>query len=143
MLAGALAERTITRSQTPLVYVPRRIHIAPLEGVPQGAAIVGTPQGDGTVAIDVQSTPYVEPTPERWTTWVAEAALRHSTDEQDRFMGEPETRIVYEGDLMEIGRFEEGMTTIGDEAGGAQLTRWIEAGRTAYVVDGYVPAGLT
>jgi len=66
-----------TRSRTPNVYVPRRFRIGGIEGIRTGSAIVGTPQGGGMVAIDVESTPYVEPKPEVWSTWVAEAARRH------------------------------------------------------------------
>jgi hypothetical protein len=141
MIATAVTSVTATKSRTPAVYVPRRFRIGALEGIRQGAAIVGTPQGDGTVAIDVELTPYVEPSPERWSTWAGEAGRRHATDDEDLLIGEePRTRIVFESDLVEVGRFMQGTVAVTDEVAGAQLSRWIDAGRAAYVADGYVPS---
>ena len=124
------------RSRTPNVYVPRRFRIAAIEGIRPGAAIVGTPQGDGTVAIDVELTPYVEPSPEAWSTWIAEAARRHVAGEDELLVGErAQTRLVPEGALVEIGRCIQGRVLIDDPVKGAELSRWIEAGRAEYVVE--------
>lgn len=133
------AEQAI-RSRTPIVYVPRRFRIGGIEGIRTGAAIVGTPQGDGMVAIDVESTLYVEPNPEAWTTWVAEAARRHTTDDEQLEVGEErQTRLVSEAALVEIGQCMQGHVRIDDPSQGAELSRWLQAGRADYVVEGGVP----
>jgi len=60
------------------------------------------------VAIDVESTPYVEPKPEVWSTWVAEAARRHVAEDDELLEGErPQTRLVSEAALIEVGRMAE------------------------------------
>jgi hypothetical protein len=139
-LASPEAELTLVKSQTPVVYVPRRFRIGGLAGIRHGAAIVGTPQGDGMVAIDVESTPYVDPNPEIWGTWVAEAALRHGTREEELPPGEEmQTIIVSEHDLVEVGQYDNGQVVITDEVGGARLSVWVEAGRTAYAAAGPFP----
>jgi hypothetical protein len=144
MIATANVSRTTTKSSTPVVYVPRRFRIGGLEGIRPGAAIVGTPQGDGTVVIDVESTPYVEPSPERWSNWAAEALRRHVADEEELFLGEvAESRIVSEADLIEVGRYVQGRMRLAYHEGGLQLTRWIDAGRAAYVADGYLSPEFT
>jgi hypothetical protein len=144
MIATANASRTATKSRTPVVYVPRRFRIGGLEGIRPGAAIVGTPQGDGTVAIDIESTPYVEPSPERWSHWATEAVRRHLTDEEELFLGEgADSRIVSETDLIEVGRYVQGRLTLAYHEGGLQLSRWIDAGRAAHVADGYLSPEFT
>lgn len=130
----------ITRSRTPTVYVPRRFRIGGIEGIPTGAAIVGTPQGNGMVAIDVESTRYVEPNPEAWSNWVAEAARRHCSEEDELYPGErQETRLVSEAALVEVGQCIQGHVRIDDPRWGAQLSRWLQAGRADYVVEGPFP----
>jgi hypothetical protein len=134
------AELTVVKNQSPVVYVPRRFRIGGLADIPLGAAIVGTPQGEGTVAIDVESTPYVDPTPEIWGRWVSEAAHRHASAEEDLPPGEEmQTVFVSEHDLVEVGQCENGQAVITSEVGGARLWDWIEAGRTAYAADGPFP----
>lgn len=130
-------ERQLVRSSTPAVYVPRRFRIGGIDGVPTGAAIVGTPQGDGMVAIDVVSTAYVEPTPERWSTWIGEACRRHEcTDREELQEGEEfETRLVSEAALVEVGECMQGHARIDDPAKGAQLSRWLQAGRADFVAE--------
>ena len=135
-IAAAEAERTLVRRSTPSIYVPRRLRLAGLPRVPHGAAIVGTPQGDGTVAIDVGSTQYIDPNLGIWAVWVAEAARRHLCDEDDHPYGEaPETMVVSEHELVEIGHFDEGCILV-DELGRGHLTKWVEAGRVAHLTDG-------
>jgi hypothetical protein len=131
----------LVRSRTPTVYVPHRFRIGGIEGIRTGAAIVGTPQGDGMVAIDVESTAYVEPNPEVWTTWIAEAARRHSAEGEDEMLigEESQTRLVSEAALVEVGKCIQGRVLIDDASKGAALSRWIQAGRADYVVDGYLP----
>ncbi|MGH2980721.1 MAG: hypothetical protein ACRDKV_01580 [Solirubrobacterales bacterium] len=120
--------------------MPRRFRIGGIEGIPTGAAIVGTPQGDGMIAIDVESTRYVEPNPQVWTTWVAEAARRHSSEEEQLLEGEPrQTKLVSEAALVEVGQCIQGKVRIDDPAEGAQLSRWLQAGRADYVVEGPFP----
>src|SRR5256885_1242870 len=98
------AERTLVRRRAPSLYVPRRLRIGALPGVPYGSAIVGTPQGDETVAIDVESTQYIEPNIGIWAVWVSEAARRHLCDDEEHPYGEaPETIVVSEHELVEIG----------------------------------------
>ena len=134
------AELTLVKSQTPAVYVPRRFHIGGLAGIEPGAAIVGTPQGGEMVAIDVDSTPYVDPTPEIWGTWVAEAARLHANSEEELPPGEEmQTIMVSEHDLVEVGKFDNGQVLINDEVGRARLSVWVEAGRTAYAAEGSFP----
>jgi hypothetical protein len=140
VILGAGAERTATRSATPFVYVPRRFRIGGIEGIQTGAAIVGTPQGDGMVAIDVESKSEVEPNPEVWTSWVAEAAGRHVSDEPEPSTdNEHRTRFVSEAALVEVGRWIKGHVSIDDAAQGAELSRWIQAGRADYVVEAPFP----
>jgi hypothetical protein len=129
-----------TRSQTPNVYVPRRFRVGGIEGMRTGSAIVGTPQGDGMIAIDVEWTPYVEPKPEVWSTWIAEAARRHSAEPEELLEGERrETRLVSEMALIDVGRCIQGKVLIDEPAQGAQLSRWLEAGRADWVIDGPPP----
>jgi hypothetical protein len=136
---GAIAapgtEAGLVRSATPKVYVPLRFRVGGIDGVPTGAAIVGTPQGDGMVAIDVETRPNVEPNPEVWSHWVAEAARRHLDDGEDRGWDSQPTRLVSEAALVEIGICVRDRVRIDDAARGAQLSRWIQAGRADYVVD--------
>jgi hypothetical protein len=133
VITAAAPERTVVRSQTPAIYVPRRFRIGGLPGIRHGAAIVGTPQGNGFVAIDVQATQYVDPTQEIWGTWVAEAADLHTNAELEEELAE--TMIVSEHDLVQVGHYEDGCVLV-DEVGRARLSMWIEAGRAAYVADG-------
>jgi hypothetical protein len=128
-------ELEATRSKTPTVYVPRRFRIDGIPGVPTGAAIVGTPQGDGMVAIDVEAVSGVEPQPEVWGDWVAEAARRHGGDED----GEEAMRMVSEAALVVVGRFVKGEVRIDDTASGAAVSRWIQAGRADFVVEAPFP----
>jgi hypothetical protein len=133
------AERTLVRSSAPSLYVPRRLRIGGLPDVPHGAAIVGTPQGDETVAIDVESTPYIDPNLGIWAVWVSEAARRHLCDDDEHPYGEaPGTMVVSEHELVQIGHFEDGCILV-DEPGRARLTSWVEAGRVAHLAAGQVP----
>ena len=131
------------RSATPGVYVPRRFRIGGIEGIRTGAAIVGTPQGDGMVAIDVESTRYVEPNPEVWRTWICEAARRHIANREEHLLmgDESQTRLVSEAALIEVGRWVDDRIVFDHDAVGAELSRWIQAGRADYHIDGYLPAG--
>jgi len=144
VITTAAPEQTVVRSQTPSLYVPRRFRIGGLPGIRHGAAIVGTPQGNGMVAIDVEATQYVDPNPEIWGTWVAEAVDLHIGANQEA----AETMIVSEHDLIEVGRYEGGCVLV-DDVGRARLSMWIEAGRAAYMADAvpearaaYVPVGV-
>ena len=133
-----LTERPrFTRSHTPTVYVPRRFRIGGIQGIPTGAAIVGTPQGDGMIAIDVVATPYVEPNPEAWANWVAEASEHHTCEsEEERHPGErPETKLVSEAALVEVGQCVQGHVRIDEPEEGARLSRWLQAGRADFVVE--------
>jgi hypothetical protein len=136
---GAIAEpgteAGLLRSATPKVYVPLRFRVGGIDGVPTGAAIVGTPQGDGMVAIDIEIPPYVEPNPEAWSDWIAAAARRHLDEREDPGGGSQPTRLVSEAALVEIGTCVRDRVRIDDAARGAQLSRWIQAGRADYVVD--------
>jgi len=123
-------EAEATRSSTPNVYVPLRFRIGGIERMPTGAAIVGTPQGDGMVAIEVEIAPDVEPNPELWSSWVADAAGRHAAGGEAT-----ETRLVSEAALVEVGQWVQGQLRIDDTARGAHLSRWIQAGRADYVVE--------
>ena len=124
------ADFTIVKSQEPSIYVPRRLRIGGLTAIRPGAAIVGTLQGEGTVAIDVESTSYVAPTPQTWSNWVLEAARRHAETEEQLGDAEIETRLVSNEDLVEVGRCENGCVLIDREAR-PQLQAWLQAGRTA------------
>jgi hypothetical protein len=138
-IAAPDAEKTLVRRRTPSIYVPRRMRIGGLPGVSHGAAIVGTPQGDETVAIDVESTDYVDPNPEIWGVWVAEAARRHLNEDEDSPYDEQmQTMVVSEHELVEIGRYEDGCVLV-DDVARARLSMWIEAGRVAYLSEGHVP----
>jgi hypothetical protein len=132
MVKAPGTELTLIRSHTPAIYVPRRLRIGGLPGIEHGAAIVGTPQDSNMVAIDVEWTQYVDPTPEVWGNWIAAAAQRHLSAEEDLEATEDEnrTRLVSAHDLIEIGRYERGCVLI-DSAGRQKLQAWIQAGRTA------------
>lgn len=140
VITEARTELSVTKSRAPTVYVPRRFRIGGIEGIPTGAAIVGTPQSDGMVAIDIESTPYVEPNPEVWSNWVAEAARRHAAEDDELLEEEkPPTKMVSEAALIEVGQCIQGHVRIDDPVEGAQLARWIQAGRADYVVEGPFP----
>ncbi len=82
------------------------------------------------VAIDVEFTEYVDPTPAVWGTWVAAAAERH-VSEADLDSGEEIwTMLVAEQDLVQVGRYEGGCVLV-DHAGRQKLQPWIHAGRMA------------
>lgn len=131
VIAAPENEFAIVKSQSPSIYVPRRLRIGGLPGIRPGAAIVGTLQGEGTVAIDVESTSYVDPTPETWSSWIAEAARRHAaTEEQFGDAEEMQTTLVSNQDLVEVGRFENGCVLV-DKNGRQSLQAWLQAGRTA------------
>jgi hypothetical protein len=123
------------RSAAPAVYVPRRFRVGGIEGVPTGSAIVGTPQGDGMVAIEVETERGVEPTPEVWSEWVAAAAVRHGGDAE----GGDGMRTVSEAALVEVGQFVNGHVSIADAGAGAAISRWIQTGRADYVVEAPFP----
>jgi hypothetical protein len=128
-----------TRSQTPSVYVPRRFRVGGIEGIQTGAAIVGTPQGDGMIAIDVEWMGDAEPDPEVWSVWIAAAGRRHSAENEELREGErQETRLVSEAALIEVGRCVEGKVLIDEPAQQTQLSRWLEAGRADWVI-GHLP----
>jgi hypothetical protein len=136
VILGAGAELEAVRSSNPIVYVPRRFRIGGIEGIRTGAAIVGTPQGNGMVAIDVEAKPDVEPNPELWSSWIAEAAERHFSEAKDRSDSErSRTRLVSEAALVECGHFTQGQVVIDDTGAGAAISRWIQAGRADFVVE--------
>jgi hypothetical protein len=135
-LEAQRADVAVTKSRTPAIYVPRRTHIGGLAGVPAGAAIVGTPQDDGMVAIDVAATQYVDPSPAIWGRWVAEAARAHLASEDDFLADEGHTMLVSEDELIEVGRYDTGQVLVGNDAVGGRLSAWIEAGRAAFAADG-------
>jgi hypothetical protein len=135
MVTTADSELTLVKSRTPTIYVPKRFRIAALPGIRPGAAIVGTPQGDGTVAIDVEATGYVDPTPEVWGNWVAEAARSHCAAPDPLLDEQMATQYVSEDELVAVGRYEDGCVLV-SELGRTRLSRWIEAGRAAYLGDG-------
>jgi hypothetical protein len=137
MIKAPEADFAIIKSQDPSIYVPRRLRIGGLTAIRPGAAIVGTLQGEGTVAIDVESTSYVDPTPQCWSNWVSEAARRHAETEEELGDAEIETRLVSSEDLVEIGRYENGCVLINREAR-PRLQAWLQAGRTATFL--YEPA---
>jgi hypothetical protein len=130
------------RSETPSVYVPRRFRIGGIEGIRTGAAIVGTPQGDGMVAINVEATAYVEPTSEVWRTWVCEAARCHVCEREEQLLMDEESqpRLVSEAALVEVGHWVEGRLLVTDPESQAEITRWLQAGTADYHIDGYLPA---
>ena len=127
-------EVDVIRSATPIVYVPRRFRIDGIEGMRPGSAIVGTPQGDGMVAIDVEIEADVEPEDGIWNRWANIAAARHMADDEEAARVR-QTRFVSEAALVEIGLFAGGQVLIGDRARRAELSRWIQAGRADYVVE--------
>jgi hypothetical protein len=135
MVTTTESDLTVVKSRTPTIYIPRRFRVGGLPGIRHGAAIVGTPQGEQTVAIDVESTQYVDPTPEIWGTWVAEAARRHSSPTDELPGEEMQSQYVSEHELVAVGRYEDGCVLV-NEVGRARLSMWIEAGRTAYLGDG-------
>jgi hypothetical protein len=124
------ADFTIVKSQEPTIYVPARLRIGGLDAIRPGAAIVGTLQGEGTVAIEVESTSYVDPTPQTWSNWVLEAARRHAETEDELGDAEIETRLVSKEDLVEVGRCENGCVLV-DRDARPRLQAWLQAGRTA------------
>jgi hypothetical protein len=131
------ADFAIVKSKEPTIYVPARLRIGGLDAIRPGAAIVGTLQSEGTVAIDVESTPYVDPTPQTWSNWVLEAARRHAEtgDELELEAPQIETRLVSSDDLVEVGRCENGCVLIEREAR-PRLQAWLQAGRTATLLYG-------
>jgi hypothetical protein len=135
VIAKVGTEAGPTRSSTPNVYAPLRFRIGGIEGIPTGAAIVGTPQGNGMVAIEVEITPDVEPNPEVWSSWVADAAQRHAAGAEAPAGEKQETKLVSEAALVEIGKWVQGQLRIDDTTRGAQLSRWIQAGRADHVVE--------
>lgn len=135
-IAATEVQRTPVRRDKPSIYVPRRTRVGALEGIPHGAAIVGTPQDDETVAIDVECTRYIDPNVGVWAVWIAEAARRHRCGDEEHPPGErTETMIVAEHELVEIGHFEDGCILV-SETGRNRLSSWIDAGRTAHLADG-------
>jgi hypothetical protein len=135
MIKAPEADFTIVKDQEPSIYVPRRLRVGGLAGIRPGAAIVGTLQREGSVAIDVEATSYVAPTPETWSSWVAEAARRHAATPEELETGEEDqTKLVSSQDLLEIGRFENGCVLIARE-GRQRLQAWMQAGRTAALAD--------
>lgn len=137
LIVGPATElEAATSSRSLVVYVPRRFRIGGIEGIPTGAAIVGTPQADGMVAIDVESEPDVEPNPEVWSNWIADAAGRHTAEVEGGGGGQgSQTRLVSEAALVEVGQFIKGHVSINDAGAGAAISRWIQTGRADYVVD--------
>jgi hypothetical protein len=133
MIKAPEADFAIVKSQEPTIYVPSRLRIGGLTAIRPGAAIVGTLQGEGTVAIDVESTSYVDPTPQTWSNWVLEAARRHAETEDQLEDAEIETRLVSKEDLVEVGRCENGCVLIHREAR-PRLQAWLQAGRTAAIL---------
>jgi hypothetical protein len=140
MVKAPGTELTIVRSHTPAIYVPRRLRIGGLPGINHGAAIVGTPQDENMVAIDVQWTQYVDPTPEVWGNWVKAAAERHVRPETElEADAEVQTRLVSRHDLVEVGSYKGGCVLV-DQAGRQRLQAWMHAGSmAAYLADGRVP----
>ena len=132
--AWTRTEINVLRSPTPTVFVPRRFRIDGIEGIRPGSAIVGTPQGDGMVAIDVEIEPDVEPRDGLWNHWAVVAAARHAADDEDTARVR-QTRFVSEAALVEIGRFAGGQVLLEGRAGRTELSRWIQAGRADFVVE--------
>jgi hypothetical protein len=133
-LEAQRADVAVSRSRTPAIYVPRRSHIGGLAGVPAGAAIVGTPQGDGMVAIDVEMEPEVEPQEGIWNHWTVVAAARHLADDEETARVR-QTRLVSEAALVEVGQFVGGQVLLDNTAKRVELSRWIQAGRADFVVE--------
>jgi hypothetical protein len=131
-------ERDVFRSSTPNVYVPRRFRIDGIEGIRPGAAIVGTPQGDGMVAIDVEIEAETEPQGGIWNRWAIVAAARHLAEDEEAVRVR-RTRLVSEAALVEVGQFVGGQVLIDDGTRQVELSRWIQAGRTDFVVERPVP----
>jgi hypothetical protein len=132
----------VMRSDSPSVYVPRRFRIGGVGEIRTGAAIVGTPQGDGMVAINVEATAYVEPSPAVWITWLCQAVRRHARTGEEQLLMEAEaqTRLVPETALIEVGRWVNDCMVAADPGARDEINRWIEAGAADYHVDGYLPA---
>jgi hypothetical protein len=127
-------ERDVFRSSTPNVYVPRRFRIDGIEGIRPGAAIVGTPQGDGMVAIDVEIEAETEPQGGIWNRWAIVAAARHLAEDEEAVRVR-RTRLVSEAALVEVGQFVGGQVLIDDRTRQVELSRWIQAGRADFVVE--------
>jgi hypothetical protein len=127
-------ELDVVRSSTPSVYVPRRFRIDGIEGIRPGAAIVGTPQGDGMVAIDVEIEADTEPQGGIWNRWAIIAAARHLADDEEATRLR-HTRLVSEAALVEVGKFAGGQILIEDRARRVEVSRWIQAGRADFVVE--------
>jgi hypothetical protein len=127
-------ERDVFRSSTPNVYVPRRFRIDGIEGIRPGAAIVGTPQGDGMVAIDVEIEAETEPQGGIWNRWAIVAAARHLAEDEEAVRVR-RTRLVSEAALVEVGQFVGGQVLIDDGTRQVELSRWIQAGRADFVVE--------
>jgi hypothetical protein len=134
--AGVLSrvELDVLRSSTPSVYVPRRFRIDGIEGIRPGAAIVGTPQGDGMVAIDVEIEADTEPQDGIWNRWAIVAAARHLADDEEAVRVR-RTRLVSEAALVEVGKFAGGQVLIDGRTRRVELSRWIQAGRADFVVE--------
>jgi hypothetical protein len=125
-LGVARASRAISPTGQVAVYVPRRFKLGALDGVPLGAAIVGTPQTGGKVAIDFQATEWAAPSLHTWSGWVADAACRLCDDEGDWRRTE-----AFERELRLVGYYEDDQVTVLEE-GRAVLWRWIDVGKLAY-----------
>ena len=130
----SMLELEVFRSSTPSVYVPRRFRIDGIEGIRPGAAIVGTPQGDGMVAIDVEIEADTEPQDGIWNRWAIVAAARHLADDEEAVRVR-RTRLVSEAALVEVGQFAGGQVLIDDRTRRVELSRWIQAGRADFVVE--------
>jgi hypothetical protein len=129
-----IVEIDAVRSPTPTVYVPRRFRLDGIEGIRPGAAIVGTPQGDGMVAIDVEMEPEVEPQEGIWNHWTIVAAARHLADDEETARVR-QTRLVSEAALVQVGQFIGGQILLDDTDKRVELSRWIQAGRADFVVE--------
>jgi hypothetical protein len=129
-----IVETDVARSPAPMVYVPRRFRIDGIEGIRPGAAIVGTPQGDGMVAIDVEMEPEVEPQEGIWNHWTVVAAARHLADDEETARVR-RTRLVSEAALVQVGQFAGGQVLLDDTDKRVELSRWIQAGRADFVVE--------
>jgi hypothetical protein len=103
------------------VYVPRRIHVAGIDGVLPGAGIVGTPREQEMVAIDSISGGYLPPSLDTWETWVEIAARQHL----DRLT---EPILVADRELIRVGWCAHGRVAL-EENHRDDVWRWIEAGR--------------
>jgi hypothetical protein len=135
--AGTLelkVDQDVVRSSMPTAYVPRRFRIDGIEGIRPGAAIIGTPQGDGMVAIDVEWMPDIEPQAGTLLFWAESAAERHAADdtEANRRRG---TRLVPQAALVRVGTVIDGRVVIEDRARELELARWLRASRADFVVE--------